>query len=94
MKISDNISKQTTLFIHLNKFSFMENQRNHLTDGVSNGTHLSGLPLTTEIADIAAPGLLTNAIDQAVVKIRPMATPIDQISRMGHVRSVDSMDVD
>lgn len=94
MKISDNISKQTTLFIHLNKFSFMENQRNHLTDGVSNGTHLSGLPLTTEIADIAAPGLLTNAIDKAVVKIRPMATPIDQISRMGHVRSVDSMDVD
>lgn len=51
----------------------MENQRNHLTDGVSNGTHLSGLPLTTEIADIAAPGLLTNAIDKAVVKIRPMA---------------------
>ena len=72
----------------------MENSKNYLTDGVSNGVHVSGVPLTTEVTNHAVPGLLTNAIDKAVVKIRPMATPIDQISRMGHVRSVDSMDVD
>lgn len=72
----------------------MENRQNYLTDGVSNGVHVSGVPLTTEVTNQAVPGLLTNAIDKAVVKIRPMATPIDQISRMGHVRSVDSMDVD
>ena len=72
----------------------MENNKNYLTDGVSNGVHVSGVPLTTEVTNQAVPGLLTNAIDKAVVKIRPMATPIDQISRMGHVRSVDSMDVD
>ena len=72
----------------------MENSKNYLTDGVSNGVHVSGIPLTTEVTNQAVPGLLTNAIDKAVVKIRPMATPIDQISRMGHVRSVDSMDVD
>ena len=72
----------------------MENSKNYLTDGVSNGVHVSGVPLTTEVTNQAVPGLLTNAIDKAVVKIRPMATPIDQISRMGHIRSVDSMDVD
>lgn len=72
----------------------MENSKNYLTDGVSNGVHVSGVPLTTEVTNQAVPGLLTNAIDKAVVKIRPMATPIDQISRMGHVRSVDSIDVD
>ena len=72
----------------------MENSKNYLTDGVSNGVHVSGVPLTTEVTNQAVPGFLTNAIDKAVVKIRPMATPIDQISRMGHVRSVDSMDVD
>lgn len=72
----------------------MENSKNYLTDGVSNGVHVSGVPLTTEVTNQAVPGLLTNAIDKVVVKIRPMATPIDQISRMGHVRSVDSMDVD
>ena len=72
----------------------MENSKNYLTDGVSNGVHVSGVPLTTEVTNQAVPGLLTNAIEKAVVKIRPMATPIDQISRMGHVRSVDSMDVD
>ena len=72
----------------------MENSKNYLTDGVSNGVHVSGVPLTTEVTNQAVPGLLTNAIDKAVVKNRPKATPIDQISRMGHVRSVDSMDVD
>lgn len=58
------------------------------------GTGVTGMPLTTDVADAAAPGLVTSAIDAAIVKIRPMATPLDQISRMGHIRPVDSMVVD
>lgn len=66
----------------------------NLVDGQSAGTHITGTPLTTENAAQASPSLLTNAIDQAIVKVRPMATPLDQISRMGHTRPVDSMEVD
>lgn len=69
-------------------------QKNVFTDGTSGATHVSGTALTTDLANIASPSLLTNAIDKAVVKIRPMATPLDQISRLGHVRQVDSMEVD
>ncbi len=57
-------------------------------------TGVSAIPLTTDVTEEAAPGLVTSAIDAAIVKIRPMATPLDQISRMGHVRAVDSMVVD
>lgn len=64
------------------------------TPGIAGGNHLSGQPLTTDIAMEGAPGLLRNSIDKAVTKIRPMATPLDQISRLGHVREVGSMDVD
>lgn len=55
---------------------------------------VSGAPLTTENAAAVSPELLVNSIDSAVVKVRPMATPLDQISRMGHVRPVDSMEVE
>lgn len=58
------------------------------------GNVISGKVLTTELAEKGAPGLLRNAIDKAIVKIRPMATPLDQISRMGHRRAVDSMEVE
>lgn len=71
----------------------MEENKNQV-DGHDNGTHITGTPLTTENAAAASPSLLTNAIDQAIVKVRPMATPLDQISRMGHTRPVDSMEVD
>lgn len=63
-------------------------------DGQNNGTHITGTPLTTEQASAASPSLLTNAIDNAIVKVRPMATPLDQISRLGNTRPVDSMEVD
>lgn len=69
-------------------------EQTNITDGINNGKHISGAPLTTENANEAAPGLLTNAIDRAIVKVRPMATPLDQISRLGHTRPVDSMEVD
>lgn len=62
--------------------------------GIGGGVHITGTPLTTDNAGEASPALLSNAIDGAIVKIRPMATPLDQISRMGHTRPVDSMEVD
>ncbi len=76
----------------------MANYSNHLinkdaTEG-SPVVGVSAVPLTTDVAEEAAPGLVTSAIDAAIVKIRPMATPLDQISRMGHTRPVDSMVVD
>ncbi|MBO4964905.1 MAG: DUF5309 family protein [Muribaculaceae bacterium] len=71
----------------------MSNQANFV-NGQAGGKHVSNAPLTTELAQQASPELLRNAIDSAVVKIRPMATPLDQISRLGHVRPVDSMEVD
>lgn len=37
--------------------------------------------------------LLTSEIDSRIVKIRPVATPIDQLSRCGDVRRVGSMKV-
>ncbi len=55
---------------------------------------MTGAPLTTDLANEASPSLLHNAIDRAIVKVRPMATPLDQISRMGHVRQVDALEVD
>lgn len=45
------------------------------------GNHVTGEPLTTDLADQASPGLLRNEIDDRIVKIRPMSTPLDQISR-------------
>lgn len=53
-----------------------------------------GGPLTTELTNAAAPGLLLNEIDKQIVKIRPMATPIDQISRLSNAKHSGSMIVD
>lgn len=72
----------------------MSNQNPNLVAGLAGGTHVSGAPLTTDLVNAAAPGLLTNDIDRAIVRIRPMATPLDQISRLGHVRDVSSLEVD
>lgn len=62
--------------------------------GVTGGAHVTGEPLTLTKADEASPTLLRNAIDERIVKIRPMATPIDQISRYGGARQVNAMTVD
>lgn len=51
-------------------------------------------PLTTAIARDNAPGLLLNEVEQRVIKIRPMSTPVDQISRMVPARKAHSMVVD
>ncbi len=62
--------------------------------GSSGGSHVTGEPLTTEIASEASPELLRNEIDSRIVKLRPMATPIDQLSRWAGARSSGSMVVD
>ncbi len=72
----------------------MAESKNSFVPGTTLGKHISGAPLTTDLADAASPGLLTNDIDGKIVKIRPMATPLDQISRLGHTRPVSSMEVD
>ena len=65
-----------------------------MTTGTNGGTHVAGQPLTTTITNEAAPDLLRRAIDSRITKIRPMATPIDQISRMAGCRQIGSMEVD
>lgn len=50
-------------------------------------------PLTTPMTAYNS-SLLLNEIDSRVVKVRPMATPIDQISRMVGARKASSMIVD
>lgn len=62
--------------------------------GTAGGQHVVNEPLTLESTAEAAPGLLRNEIDERIVKIRPMATPIDQISRYARPRSCGSMEVE
>ena len=77
----------------------------HAADGISAaavavagmagaGKHIEGSPLTTDTANTEAPGLLRNEIDERIVKIRPMSTPLDQISRYGGSRLSGSMKVE
>lgn len=49
--------------------------------------------LTTAVAMETSPQLLRNAIDSRITKVRPMATPVDQISRLAGTRKVDSIEV-
>lgn len=56
-----------------------------------NGVTVSDEPLTTDITREASPDLLRNEIDQRIVKIRPMSTPIDQIMRHSEMRKSGSM---
>lgn len=59
--------------------------------GENGGIHVSGTPLTTTLAREASPELLLNSIDRRIVKVRPMSTPIDQISRYGTARQAGAM---
>ncbi len=62
--------------------------------GVEGGKHVVDGPLTTDVTREEAPDLLLNEIDREIVKIRPMATPIDQLSRHAGSRHAGSMVVD
>ena len=59
--------------------------------GTDGGTHVVDGPLTTDTVRQNSNDLLLNEIDRHIVKIRPMATPIDQISRYAHPRHSKSM---
>ncbi|MBQ9556383.1 MAG: hypothetical protein IJV05_09175 [Muribaculaceae bacterium] len=65
-----------------------------LIAGVEDGKHVVDGPLTTDLTRQGSPDLLLNEIDQQIVKIRPMSTPIDQISRYAGSKHSGSMVVD
>ena len=65
-----------------------------LIGGIEDGKHVVDGPLTTDLTNEGSPELLLNEIDQQIVKIRPMSTPIDQISRFGGSKHAGSMVVD
>ncbi len=62
--------------------------------GTNGGSHVVDGPLTLPAAREASPDLLLNEIDSRIVKVRPMSTPVDQISRMVGARQASSMIVD
>lgn len=62
-----------------------------ITD-TKNSVQVNDEPLMTTISSTVGT-LLTPEIDSRVTKIRPMATPIDQLSRCGDVRRCGSMTV-
>lgn len=67
----------------------------NITTGIAGEENIvSGAPLTTDLAAQASPSLMLTSIDRAVTRVRPMATPLDQISRLGHVRAADALEVD
>lgn len=62
--------------------------------GVAGGKHLVDGPLTTAATAEHSPDLLVNEIDRRITRIRPMATPVDQISRNTPARRCGSMVVE
>ncbi len=52
------------------------------------------IPLTTTNVGAEAPELLRNEVDERITKLRPMATPVDQLSRYAATRPCKSMTVD
>lgn len=66
----------------------------NISTGESGAPIVSGTPLTTSLTAEASPELLLNSIDRRIVKVRPMSTPIDQISRSGASRMATAMTVD
>ena len=62
--------------------------------GMSGGKLVTGEPVTTDIVRENSPSLLRNEVDKRIVKIRPMSTPIDQLSRWNGARKSSSMIVD
>ena len=65
-----------------------------IVNGVEGGKHVVNGPLTTDVTKEVTPSLLVNEIDKQIVKIRPMATPVDQLSRCAGAKRSGSMVVD
>ncbi|MCM1067802.1 MAG: DUF5309 domain-containing protein [Muribaculaceae bacterium] len=66
----------------------------NIVAGSNGGQHIGGAPATTENIAQAAPGLLRNSIDRRIVKVRPMSTPIDQLTRCAAGRKATAMTVE
>lgn len=66
----------------------------NIVAGTAGGKHISGTAATTENIAQAAPDLLRNSIDRRIVKVRPMSTPIDQLTRCAATRNASSMTVE
>ena len=62
--------------------------------GTEGGQHVVDGPLTTETVKNSSSDFLLNEIDKRIVKIRPMATPVDQLSRCAGAKRAGSMVVD
>lgn len=62
-----------------------------IVPGMSGGKIVSNEPLTTDIVREGSPSLLRSEVDKRIVKIRPMSTPIDQLSRWNGSRKASSM---
>ncbi|MGM9804390.1 MAG: hypothetical protein ACI308_09470 [Muribaculaceae bacterium] len=58
------------------------------------GEMVTGGPVTTDLVHQSANDYLLNEIDRQITKIRPMATPIDQLSRLAGAKRSGSMVVD
>lgn len=74
----------------------MANEMNEKVTRVINteeGVHVADGPLTTPVTQEGAPGLLLNEVEQRIVKVRPMSTPVDQITRMAGSRTARSIEV-
>lgn len=65
-----------------------------ILQATENGRHIVDGPVTVAVTNEAVPGLIQNAIDRRIVKVRPTSTPIDQLSRCGGARKAGSMKVD
>ncbi|MBP3353311.1 MAG: hypothetical protein J6L02_01485 [Bacteroidales bacterium] len=61
---------------------------------VSTGKIVTGEPLTRDLATRNSSDLIKSEIDKRITKIRPMSTPIDQLSRWAGARKANSMVVD
>lgn len=72
----------------------MNELETRLANGSAGGTHIVDGPITTSAINDASPSLLRSDVDSRIVRIRPMSTPVDQISRMIGARPVQSMRVD
>lgn len=70
------------------------NTENQILETSNGSRHIVGAPLTTTAARAAAPDLLVSEVDRKVVTIRPMSTPVDQISRSVGSRRSSSMIVE
>ena len=65
-----------------------------LVAGIEGGEHVVNGPLTTDVVHQSSSDYLLSEIDKQITRIRPMATPVDQLSRLAGSKRSGSMVVD